>query len=235
MIKKNNLLILTLIILSIILSSCTLKNNSKNYDKITELEKDIKEKDEKISELEKRIKELESGNKGKTSSSEKETYTRVLDTLLLIKNKDMEGLSSIVHPTKGLRFTPYDFIDLEKDKVFKPDEVAKLNENKEVYNWGIYDGKGDPIELNFNDYYKRFVYDYDFAKPHIIGINNIIGKGNTINNIKEAYPNGQFVEFHITGLEPKYEGIDWRSLKLVFEDVNGTLYLVGIIHSEWTI
>ena len=56
-----------------------------------------------------------------------------------------------------------------------------------------------------------------------------------INNIKEAYPNGQFVEFHITGLEPKYEGIDWRSLKLVFEDVNGTLYLVGIIHSEWTI
>lgn len=69
----------------------------------------------------------------------------------------------------------------------------------------------------------------------MIGINNIIGKGNTTNNISEAYPQGQFVEFHFTGFNPEYAGIDWSSLRLVFEELDGTLYLVGIIHSQWTI
>lgn len=229
MIRKNNILISFLIIISIVLTSCTTKNNNT----IAQLEESIKEKDSKISELENRINELES-NEDQMSNVER-TYTRVSNTLLLIKNKDMNGLSSIVHPTKGLRFTPYDFVDLEKDMVFTADEVANLNENNEVYTWGVYDGKGDPIELKFNDYYNRFIFDYDFSKPHIIGINNVIGKGNTTNNINEAYPDGQFVEFHISGLYPKYEGIDWRSLRLVFEEVNGQLYLVGIIHGEWTI
>lgn len=235
MISRKNKLILFIIVLSVILSSCTLKNNSKDYDAITKLEESIEEKDEKISELQKRIKEIESSNIAQPSSIEEKTYTRVLDTLLFIKNKDMKGLSSVVHPNKGLRFTPYDFVDLNKDKVFTANEVAKLNDNNEVYTWGIYDGKGDPIEMDFNKYYSRFVYDVDFIKPHIIGINNIIGKGNTTNNIKEAYPDGQFVEFHFTGFKSEYSGMDWRSLKLVFEELEGNLYLVGIIHGEWTI
>jgi hypothetical protein len=87
----------------------------------------------------------------------------------------------------------------------------------------------------FADYYGEFVYDVDFENSHIIGNNTVIKSGNTINNILEAYPAGAFVEFHYKGFEPQYEGMDWKSLRLVFEQNGGVWYLVGITHDQWTI
>jgi hypothetical protein len=29
--------------------------------------------------------------------------------------------------------------------------------------------------------------------------------------------------------------MDWRSLRLVFEEQGGSWYLVGIVHDQWTI
>ena len=63
----------------------------------------------------------------------------------------------------------------------------------------------------------------------------LIGKGNTLNNIAQVYPNGEFVEFHFTGFDTQYEGMDWTSLRLVFEENNGTWFLIGIVHDQWTI
>ena len=101
--------------------------------------------------------------------------------------------------------------------------------------WGHYDGSGEPIELNFNDYYERFIYDADFANPQVIGNDVAVSYGNAIDNTKEIYPNSHFIELHFKGLDPKYEGMDWRSLKLVFEQEDGKWYLVAIVHGEWTI
>lgn len=98
--KRGNFLFISiLIILSVLVTGCTTDKN----EKISKLEADIKEKDGKISELEDRIIELEGTGQ---ASNEGKIFTRVLDTILFIKNKDMKGLASIVHPTKGLRFTP---------------------------------------------------------------------------------------------------------------------------------
>jgi hypothetical protein len=85
------------------------------------------------------------------------------------------------------------------------------------------------------DYYNRFVYDQDFLNPEMIGINSIIGFGNTLVNIGDAYPGASFLEFHFSGFAPQYEGMDWRSLILVMEELNGEWKLVGIVHNEWTI
>lgn len=35
----------------------------------------------------------------------------------------------------------------------------------------------------------------------------------------QVYPNGYFIEFHFSGFNPQFEGIDWESLKLVFEAI----------------
>jgi (p)ppGpp synthase/HD superfamily hydrolase len=43
------------------------------------------------------------------------------------------------------------------------------------------------------------------------------------------------VEYHFSGFDPKYEGMDWRSLRLVFEEKDNIWHLVGIIHDQWTI
>ncbi len=92
----------------------------------------------------------------------------VLDS---IKNMDMNTLSTFVHPTNGVRFTPYEYVDGQNDKIFTAAEVLGLGVDNQIYNWGDYDGSGEPIDLDFNDYYNQFIYDEDFINPHIIGNN----------------------------------------------------------------
>ena len=69
----------------------------------------------------------------------------------------------------------------------------------------------------------------------MIGNNTAIGSGNIIDNVPTEYPDGEFVEFHFTGFDSQYEGMDWRSLRLVFEEHAGAWHLVGIVHGQWTI
>lgn len=157
-----------------------------------------------------------------------------LDVVNALKHKDMNAISSCIHSTAGVRFSPYGHIDVQHDLQFSTSQLPSLWSSTEVYQWGVYDGSGDPIQLTFQDYFDRFVYDVDFANPHMIGNNVVVGAGNMINNIQQAYPNGPFVEFHFTGFDPQYSGMDWRSLRLVFEQENGQWKLVGIIHDEWT-
>jgi len=231
--RKIHLVIATILTLTLVLTACATGEQ-------TSLEEQLKEKNEKIADLEDEIKDLqdkieELQSSKKEDISEDELLEVALDVIELIRDKDMESLSNYVHPEKGLRFSPYDFIDTKNHVVFTKDEVATLKENTKVYTWGNYDGSGEPIQLSFNDYYDEFIYDVNFANPHMIGNNTIIGKGNAVSNIDEAYPNGKFIEFYFSGIDPKFEGIDWRSLKLVFEQEDGVWYLVGIIHSQWTI
>ncbi len=158
-----------------------------------------------------------------------------LQAVELLRDQDMNGLAAYVDPVKGVRFSPYGYVNLQSDLFFSAQAVASLPASSQVYTWGAFDGTGDPIDYNFNDYYGRFIYDQDFASPHLIGNNTIIGTGNTLINLNQVYPNGSFVEFHFTGFDPQYAGMDWRSLRLVFEQTNGIWYLVGIVHDEWTI
>jgi len=160
---------------------------------------------------------------------------RALDVLTAIKNYDMEKLADAVHPDKGVRFSPYGYVEVDNDLVFTAEEVKNLASDSKTYLWGYYDGSGEPINLNFSDYYKRFIYDADFINAEQVGYNKALGHGNTVNNSFDVYKNSIIVEYYFSGLDPKYEGMDWRSLRLVFEKKDDIWYLVGIIHDEWTI
>lgn len=152
-----------------------------------------------------------------------------------LKNKDIKALILFVHPTKGVRFSPYGYIQTDKeDLVFKKTQIPGLFNSRRVYNWGIYDGSGDSMKLNFEGYYKKFIYNQDFARAPRIAYNQIVKQGNTIVNISEAYPQGKFVEYHFPGTK-KMDGMDWNSLRLIFEKSGGRWYLVGISHDQWTI
>ncbi|MBM7619171.1 hypothetical protein JOC95_001020 [Bacillus tianshenii] len=153
----------------------------------------------------------------------------------LIKEKDFSALKGLIHPTKGVRFTPYGYVDVNRNLVFTASEIGDLKENQKVYLWGEYDGTGDPIQLSFHDYYKKFIYDADFLLAEEISINKRIGQGNSIDNSKEVYPDSTVVEFHFPGFEEKYEGMDWKSLRVVLEKLDNNWYVVGIIHDQWTI
>lgn len=230
--SKALLVMLTILLITMSLFGCT--TNTSN-----DLENELKLKEDQINLL---ITEKDALKKELSELQEK-MNTQQANTLLnkalvvidLLKNKDMDSLATYIHPDKGVRFTPYAYVDLQNDLVFTAQQIGILLQSNQSYLWGAYDGTGDPIQATFSNYYDKFVYDVDFANPHMIGNNVRIGQGNSLNNITQVYPNGSFVEFHFTGFDAQYDGIDWRSLRLVFEELNGTWYLVGIIHDQWTI
>jgi len=160
---------------------------------------------------------------------------RAKEAISAIKDKDALKLSNLVHPDKGVRFSPYSHVDLEKNIVFSPAQASAFFQDKKAYLWGVYDGSGEPINLTPSEYYNKFIYDADFSSAPEIGYNRIIGTGNIINNVFESYPNAIIVEYHFSGFDPQYEGMDWKSLELAFEKKDATWYLVGIIHGQWTI
>jgi hypothetical protein len=154
--------------------------------------------------------------------------------VLALKKKDMKALAKLVLPEQGVRFSPYATVDVVKDVVLRPAQLVGALQDKTVLEWGAYDGSGDPIKLTFADYYNRFIYNRDFAKAEAIGYNQVLHQGNSLNNLKEAYPNGVFIEYHFSK-SPDGNEIGWSSLRLVFEQHAGKWVLVGIVHDEWTI
>ncbi len=154
-----------------------------------------------------------------------------LRALWALREQDYPSLGELAHPD-GLRFAPYSYLS-ENDQIFPPDQVAFLPAMSRLFNWGVYDGTGEPIETSLFNYYSRFIFDVDFTSPEAIGFNYRLSSGSRINNIAEVYPDGQVVEYYFSGFDPQYSGMDWRSLQLVFRLVEGSYKLAAIIHDEW--
>lgn len=179
-------------------------------------------------------------DKGDVLQADTEEYVkgiieeRAKNVLTAIKNYDMEKLADAIHPDKGVRFSPYGYVDVENHLVFTAEEVKNLASDSKTYLWGYYDGSGEPITLNFSDYYRKFIYDVDFVNAEQVGYNKKLSFGNSLDNSSEVYKNSIIVEYYFPGFDPRYEGMDWRSLRLVFEKKNDTWYLAGIIHDQWT-
>ena len=158
---------------------------------------------------------------------------RAAEVVATLKGKDLGRLADYVHPQLGLRFSPYAAVK-ETDQVFPTEKISGLLADSTVYAWGGYSGSGEPIALTFTDYVDQFIYDVDFANAPQMALNLRLGVSTTLDNIFEFYQNSMYVEFHFPGFDPQFDGMDWRSLRLVFIQDSGTWYLVGIIHDQWT-
>ncbi|WP_203457004.1 hypothetical protein [Paenibacillus tepidiphilus] len=156
--------------------------------------------------------------------------------LRALSRGDMETVAAWAHPDRGVRFSPYAYVDVQRDIVLTRDELGSAMDDNTKRVWREFAGSGELIELTFADYYKKFVYDADFFSDAEIALNQGLGQGTTVNNINEVYPaeTHDFVEYHIDGIDPAVEGMDWRSLRLVFEKMDGDHALVGIVHDQWT-
>lgn len=159
--------------------------------------------------------------------------------LAALKAKDMRSLAALAHPTHGVRFSAYAYVDTASDVVLAPAELTRAMVDPKVRVWGVHDGKGDPIKETFASYYRTFVWTHDFTTAPDVSVDRALGGGNTMDNLADAYPKGHFVELHFPGFDKKFDGMDWESLRLVFEEVPGDagseVMLVGIVHAEWTI
>jgi hypothetical protein len=158
---------------------------------------------------------------------------RAGEVILAIKNKDMEKLAGFAHPTQGVRFSPYAYVQ-KTDRVLTAAQIKTAWTDSAQYLWGAYDGSGLAIKLAFQGYYKQFIYSHDFARAEQIGYDRRIGSGTTRDNSAEFYPGAIVVEYHFPGFDTKFQGMDWESLRLVFQKEGQVWYLVGVIHAQWT-
>ncbi len=152
-----------------------------------------------------------------------------------IAARNFKELADYVHPEKGLRFTPYTYVRIEKDIVFTKKQVSNFFDNDKKYLWGYYDGSGKEIRLTPKEYYHQFIYTNDFINADKIGYNEVLSSGNMIENQFEVYENPIIVEYYFPGFKAKFGGMDWKSLRLVFEKYKDDWKLRGIIHNQWTI
>lgn len=155
--------------------------------------------------------------------------------LALLKIKDFTGLASQVHPVFGIRFSPYAFVDTIHHQHLLPQQLTTFSQQKKILVWGAHDGSGEAIKQNINKYLDEFVYDADFINAPQKAVNKILATGNSLNNLKTIYPNADFTEFYFPGFDPKYGGMDWKTLRLVFQTENNKPWLIAIVHDEWTI
>jgi len=247
--KKNLSLILMLLILVFTLFGCEdAAKETETEDAVLQLQEKVASLETSLNEsavelaaivtqLEESKQEVEALNTEIESlqSSSTSLLSAATNVVTALSTQDMATLSTYVHPTSGVRFSPYSYVDTAVHLNFNATAISTLLSDTTLYTWGTFDGSGDPIIFKFSDYFDAFVYDEDYLNPHMIGMNNFIGSGNSLNNVSTVYPGSSFVEFHFTGFDPQYQGIDWSSLILVFENVSGNWKLVGIIHSQWTI
>jgi hypothetical protein len=154
--------------------------------------------------------------------------------LTTLKNKDLKAFAAFFHPTLGVRFSPYAFVDTTHDLTFKSAAFLTQMGDKKKINWGPYDAGEEDIVMNLNTYFSKFVYNADFLNAEKTSLNEMIGGGTVTNNLTEIYPNCPFTESYFSGFEKKYDGMDWCSLRLVFKKEGDKYYLVGIVHSQWT-
>lgn len=160
---------------------------------------------------------------------------RATAVITALRDHDYVTLATMVHPVDGVVFTPYSTVDLEANLRFSAAQIAALDGDSQTYVWGFTDGKGDEIELTISDYLARYVYNANFANAPILGIDEVMGTGNALENVAEVFPDGRFVEYYFPGLNPDHNGFDWCGLKLVFSVYDGEYKLAALIHSEWTI
>ena len=151
-----------------------------------------------------------------------------------LANNDFSRITNDIHPTRGVRFSMYAYVHVDKDKVFSREQFAQyLQQSKIRFTWGEKDGTGDLLITPLPTYLQTWVDAKQFNNARI-KINEFESRGNMINNVKDIYPNSDVVDFYYKGTT-EYDGMDWRGMRLVFDDYQGKRYLVGIVNDRWTV
>ncbi len=155
------------------------------------------------------------------------------DLLKLFQTGNYAKLTEYIHPEKGVRFSMYAYVKPETDKKFTRSDYIAYHDSSVKFTWGERDGSGEPLVLSLRDYFSQWVFKRDFSKA-AFSINRFLGSGNSLNNLETVYPHTVFTENYIAGSE-EFSGMDWHSLRFVFEEFEGKFYLVAIVNDEWTV
>ncbi len=168
-------------------------------------------------------------------SSEQKAIAAAREALSVLAARDYQKLEGLVSPD-GLSLDIYPRFDAVRNLIAK-NEVSEITKDTKVYLWGYTDGKGDPINLTRGEFLTKYIYSgaVDYSKAPNVAVNKKLGGGNSINTVEKDANGRTYVAFYFSGFDPKYAGMDWTTMYLIFDSVNGEYKLRAIAKDNWTI
>lgn len=73
-----------------------------------------------------------------------------------LRTQDYAAVASLVHPEKGVTFTPFSTVNFDTDLNFSQSEIRNLAEDDTVYSWGFTDGQGELIKMTMEQYFASY-------------------------------------------------------------------------------
>jgi hypothetical protein len=147
-----------------------------------------------------------------------------------LKQHDMAQVATFVHPTAGLQFGLEGRI--QNSPTFSKSQVQALWTDPTEYLWGHVGGQPTEVKSSFQAFYPGSIYHQDFANAPVVSYGKVAKESNS----NDTVPAGQMmVDYHFPGFDPKYDGMDWTSLRLYFAQHDGQWYLLSVISDNWKI
>ena len=151
-----------------------------------------------------------------------------------LQGKDYGRLSAMVHPSRGLLVSPDAFIGGD-EVVLAATDVAGAFSDTELHVWGYTDGEGAPISLTIAQQLAAIAGSRALTSVQRIGYDRTVQTGNSIDNLADKFPGTRMVEYNYAGSQT-YSGIDWASVRFVFDTAGGgDPRLLAIVQDNWTI
>jgi hypothetical protein len=143
-----------------------------------------------------------------------------------LKDKNWLAISALTHEDLPVHISPKVHLDSNtfslNGKLF-----SKLELTKEMITWYEVMASGDPLELNFEDYWNQYVWNKDYTKASL-SFNKIENRSSIENNLESYFPDAEFIEAHLKGDQE----LSWQSLILVLKKYENKYYLIGLIHDQ---
>ena len=141
---------------------------------------------------------------------------------------DRAALAEYVGPN-GLLLSPDGFVSND-DVVLSADDIAMSGPSRI---WGVEAGSGASIEMTVDDYFEWLRGSTALTSTEVTSYDAVVGQGSTINNIDQFFPGSSTVEYHHGGTS-YYGGLDWESVRFVFDLGGDAPVLLAIVSDAWT-
>lgn len=161
-------------------------------------------------------------------------HRTAINVLSALKENDNEKLSTLISKD-GIRFSPYSYVNIDEDVIMTKEDIEDITTHNNKFIRGRQDGTGDPINMTFQEYRARYIYDASFMNEGIPYLNTKVQRGNETNNIYDVYTGNMIVEYYIPGKKKLYEWADRRSLTIIMNKEDGKWKVKWIVHGERTI
>jgi len=144
----------------------------------------------------------------------------------VIIDQNFIRITKYVNDKKGLLITMYPVIALKYDPVFTKQQISKFKNTKEEYKWGLEEGSGEMFLGTPNKFFSTFM-DIELNRISRVGMNTMLTTPGYKENQWDVFSNSIVIEYYVNP-SSEFSGMDWLSVRLIFEKIDNKYYLVGL-------